>query len=129
MFLEHVNLTVTDLDRSTDYYCQLLDFKVRWQGRAISEEGTVRACHVGNDRFYLALFEAEQPGQAPADYAHAGINHFGFVVEDLAAVRKRAVDLGSPPHFEPEYDPGPRIYVRDPDGIEVELVQAGEAAG
>ncbi len=33
MFLEHVNLSVTDIDRSRDFYCSLLGFKVRWEGK------------------------------------------------------------------------------------------------
>jgi glyoxylase I family protein len=127
MFLEHVNLTVRDLDRSVDYYCKLFGFEVRWQGQAIGEQGPVRAAHVGDPRCYLALFEAEQPERVAMDYGHAGLNHFGFVVDDLPAARERAVALGSQPHFEPEYHPGRRFYVFDPDGVEVEVVQYPEA--
>jgi catechol 2,3-dioxygenase-like lactoylglutathione lyase family enzyme len=124
MFLEHVNLTVRDLERSIAYYRELLGLSLRWEGTAVSDEGAVRAAHVGDDRCYLALFEAERPEPVAPDYARTGLNHFGFVVEDLAATRARAVALGSVPHFEPDYEPGPRFYVYDPDGIEVELVQA-----
>jgi catechol 2,3-dioxygenase-like lactoylglutathione lyase family enzyme len=123
MFLEHVNLTVTDLDASVAFYCKLLDFKVRWEGQALATKGTVRASHVGNDRVYLSLFEAEETGRTSADYGRAGMNHFGFVVDDLDDARRRLADLGGTPHFAPEYDPGRRIYVFDPDGIEIELVQ------
>lgn len=124
MFLEHVNLTVRDLEHSIAYYRELLGLSLRWRGTATSDEGVVRAAHVGDERCYLALFEAGRPGAVSPDYARPGLNHFGFVVEDLAAARARAVALGSVPHFEPDYEPGPRLYVFDPDGIEVELVQA-----
>ena len=43
MFLEHVNITVSDLDRSIAFYCDLLDLEVRWRGTAATSEGTVRA--------------------------------------------------------------------------------------
>ena len=127
MFLEHVNLTVTDLDRSVPFYCRLLDFEVRWEGQATGARGPVRASHVGNDRSYLALFEAEEPGRAAPDYGRAGVNHFGFVVDDLAEARRRVLALGVKPHFEPVYDPGARLYLYDPDGIEIELVEYARA--
>ncbi len=122
MFLEHVNLTVTDLDASVAFYRELLGFEVRWRGQALGEKGPVRACHVGNDRVYLALFEAEEPGRGSPEYGRAGLNHFGFVVDDLEETRRRIGAAGAQPHFEPEYEPGRRIYVFDPDGIEIELV-------
>lgn len=124
MFLEHVNLTVRDLDRSIDYYCKLLGLQVRWEGKALSERGTVRAAHVGGERCYLALFEAEEPERAVSDYGHAGMNHFGLVVADLQATRERAVALGTPPHLDADYEPGKRFYICDPDGIELELVES-----
>lgn len=123
MFLEHVNLTVTDLDASVAYYSQLLGFRLRWEGQALGDEGPVRAAHVGDDRVYLALFEAEQPGRAPGQYGRAGVNHFGFVVDDLDQTRERLAELGATPHFEPQYEPGRRLYVFDPDGVEIELVE------
>ncbi len=122
MFLEHVNLTVRDLDRSIAYYTELLGLEPRWQGEAMGAQGPVRAAHVGTERCYLAIFEAEDPRGPGTTYSHAGLNHLGFVVDDLAAARARAVALGTPPHFEPAYEPGRRFYVFDPDGIEVELV-------
>jgi catechol 2,3-dioxygenase-like lactoylglutathione lyase family enzyme len=123
MLLEHVNLTVTDLDRSLDFYSRLLDVGVRWQGKALGKRGWVRAVHVGDDRTYLSLFESEEPGAAPRDYGRAGVNHFGFVVTDLAALRTRLADLGLEPHLEADYEPGRRLYLFDPDGHELEFVQ------
>ena len=77
MFLEHVNFTVSDLERSIDFYTHLFDFKVRWKGTV--EDGRL-AAHVGDDRQYLALFEATSPGQVKNQMTEVGLNHFGFVV-------------------------------------------------
>jgi len=115
MRLEHVNLTVTDLERSADFYRRLLGLEVRWQG-----DGSL---HIGTEQEYLAFFEASADGRAPHDYGLVGFNHVGFVVDDLEAARERAEALGTTVHLEADYEPGRRIYVTDPDGIEVELVE------
>lgn len=120
MFLEHVNLTVSDLDRSIDFYARLFDFRVRWRG---TTDGDKPAAHVGDDRCYLALFETEHPGRHHVDYASVGFNHFGLVVDDLDEMKQRLASLGVSPTDEHDYEPGRRVYFLDPDGIEVELVQ------
>ena len=120
MRLEHVNLTVNDLDRSIAFYCDLLDLHVRWKGPIDAER---LGAHVGDDRCYLALFQAAGPGAVQPDYGRPGLNHFGFVVDDLEEARRRLERLGASVHFEPKYEPGRRIYFLDPDGHEVELVE------
>jgi len=98
----------------------LFGFDVRWRGK--TSRGT-DAAHVGTDRHYIALFGADQAGRCRQDYAEVGINHFGFVVEDLEAAKSRLKALGVEPHSEQDYEPGRRLYFVDPDGIEVELVE------
>jgi catechol 2,3-dioxygenase-like lactoylglutathione lyase family enzyme len=106
---------------SLDFYGRLLDLRVRWRGT--TSEGRP-AAHIGNDDSYLALFEAQPDttGRAVIDYAAVGLNHVGFVVDDLDAARDRLADLGVSPTHEADYDPGRRLYFLDPDGIEIELV-------
>lgn len=125
MFLEHVNLTVSQLDRSIEFYSKLFGFEVRWRGRTTTG---VEAAHIGDERCYVALFQAERPNRAERDYAEVGLNHFGFVVEDLDAFKNRLQALGAAPHSEQDYEPGRRLYFLDPDGIEIELVEYDHAA-
>lgn len=121
MRLEHVNITVADLDRSVAFYSDLLDLHVRWKGEIAPDR---MGAHVGDDDLYLALFEAADERARPApDYVRPGINHFGFVVDDLDAARERLARLGGTVHFEPHYAPGRRFYTSDPDGNEIELVE------
>lgn len=121
MWLEHVNLTVSDLERSIDFYCRLFDFHVRWR----SEPGANwPGAHIGNDRFYLSLFQ-RMGDEPPRDGDHeksVGVNHFGFVVDDLDAMKRRLENLGTPAYSEADYEPGRRVYFHDPDGFDVELV-------
>ncbi len=120
IYLEHANVTVKDLDQSIDFYSRLLDFEVRWRGNT---SGGHRAAHVGSDRFYLALFEASQAGEVDHDYEAPGLNHVGFVVDDLDDKRARLADLGFETHLEGDYEPGRRLYFFDPSGLKVELVE------
>src|SRR5688500_4207056 len=107
MRLEHVNLTVSDLDRSITFYCDLLDVHVRWKG--LIDQDRLGA-HVGDDRSYLALFQGTDAGEVQTDYFRPGVNHFAFVVEDLDEARKRIEQLGASVHLEADYEPGRRIY-------------------
>ena len=120
MDLEHVNLTVSDLDRSIGFYCDLLELQVRWKGPIDDER---LGAHVGDGRCYLALFQAAAAGTVDRDYSRPGVNHFGFVVDDLDEARRHLDQLGALVHREADYEPGRRIYFLDPDGHEVELVQ------
>ncbi len=120
MFLEHVNLTVSELDRSIEFYSALFGYRVRWRGRT---SNGAEAAHVGDERCYLAFFQAERPDRVERDYGEVGLNHFGFVVDDLDAFKRRLQALDVAPHSEQDYEPGRRLYFLDPDGIEVELVE------
>lgn len=97
-----------------------MGLKVRWQGEP--SQGWP-ATHIGDDRHYLALFESPNPTFHEEDYERVGLNHFGFVVDDLEATKARLGRLGFAPKAEMDYEPGRRMYVIDPDGIEVELVE------
>ena len=120
MFLEHVNLTVSDLERSAKFYRELFGYRTRWRGKTAQGQPAV---HVGNDHHYIALFQAERPGKFERDYGDVGMNHLGLIVHDLGDMKSRLQRLGVDPHHEADYEPGQRLYFFDPDGIEVELVQ------
>ncbi len=120
MILEHANMTVSDVRRSAKFYGDLLDLKIRWEGQ--TNQGWP-AIHIGDEKSYLALFQSPKPTTLEEDYERVGINHFGFVVEDLDAATKRLAILGVTHKGEINYEPGRRVYFYDPDGIEIELVE------
>lgn len=121
MQLEHVNLSVADLDRSLAFYTAALGLPVRWRGLTSSGRP---AAHVGGDRSYVALFQAtDGASSAEPDYDRVGFNHLGFVVDDLDAARARLAGLGIAPRSVMDYAPGRRLYLDDPDGFEFELVE------
>ena len=125
MRIEHLNLSVSDLEASLAFYGELLGWGVRWRGQAQGAAGPVEAAHLGDEACYLALFQAEAAADEGPDsrYSQPGVNHVGFVVDDLDQTLARLSKLGPKVHFQPEYDPGRRAYFFDADGIEVELIE------
>lgn len=54
MHLEHVNLTVRDLDRSIAFYRDLLDLRVRWKGPIDADRlGALEADYEPGRRIYF----------------------------------------------------------------------------
>jgi catechol 2,3-dioxygenase-like lactoylglutathione lyase family enzyme len=123
MRLEHVNLTVADVERSIEFYDRLLGLRVRWKGFT---SGGQPAAHVGDDQWYIALFEGE-PRPIVLEYEKVGYNHFGVVVDDLDEAVARVRELGASVHLQSDAEPGRRAYFLDPDGYEVELVEYAAA--
>lgn len=119
--LEHVNVTVSDPQKTADLVCRLFDWKIRWQGPSAIGGQTV---HVGTDDAYLAVYADGEPADAIASTYHAkgGLNHIGVVVGDLDAVEERVKQAGFATYNHGDYDPGRRFYFHDADGIEFEVV-------
>lgn len=125
MRLEHLNFSVSDLERSIAFYRAALGGEVRWRG--LTRDGRP-AAHVGDARQYLAFFEAvAAPSRLVDDSLRPGFNHYGFVVDALDAAAARLAELGVHPHHETDEAPGRRLYLRDPDGVEIELVEYADA--
>lgn len=119
--LEHVNLTVSNPERTAKQLCELFGWRIRWQGDSTMGGRTV---HVGRDDAYLALYS---PGKTVrrngALYAtRGGLNHIGVVVDDLDAAEKRILAAGFKTHNHDDYEPGRRFYFNDHDDIEFEVV-------
>jgi lactoylglutathione lyase len=116
--IDHVNLSVRDLDVSASFYANLLGLEIKEQG---SGEGT-RWCILGSrDRFYVCFFEVREASFRPNDIH---INHVGFVVDDIDETVRRIHGLGIRLLFNDAPVQWPRsrsAYVTDPDGIMIEF--------
>jgi len=118
---EHVNITVSDPDKTAEMLATLFDWKVRWSGDSIHGG---RSVHVGTDSHYLALYNPRKTTQPPGNnYDRNGaVNHVGILVDDLDKTEKRVLAAGIKTHSHQTYDPGSRFYFHDHDGIEYEVV-------
>jgi glyoxylase I family protein len=120
IFIEHVNITVSDPDRTASALMQIFDWHIRWQGASMNNGRTV---HVGDDQYYVALY-APQNDDNSAHCHDKGkpLNHIGLVVDDLDQVERRVIAQGFTPFSHGDYDPGRRFYFFDDDGIEYEII-------
>ena len=115
--IEHVNLTVSDAERSAKLFTKLLGWHERWRGD--SKLGG-RTIHLGEENTYLALYSDDD--EAERREKGKPLNHVGFVVDDLAAAERVVVEAGLEPFSHGTYDPGPSsFYFFDWDGIEFEV--------
>lgn len=116
-WLEHVNLTVSDPDRSSILLQDLCGWHERWRGP--SQLGG-RTIHVGSARDYIALYTHDRAaGPYPKG---APLNHVALVVDDLDEAERTVLAAGLEPFNHGDYEPGRRFYFFDWDGIEFEMV-------
>ncbi|KUO53937.1 MAG: glyoxalase [Sphingomonadales bacterium BRH_c42] len=121
--LEHVNITVTDPERSAKLFENLCGWHERWRGPSQMGGWTI---HVGNEHEYLALYTNDK---AHERYAKGvPLNHVGLIVDDLDAAEAVVKDVGLEPFNHADYEPGRRFYFFDWDGIEFEVVSYADNA-
>ena len=141
--VQHAGLTVRDLDRALAFYTDALgmapvmEVQERrggyWSEIVGYPDLDVRFVHVAfpGDDARLELVEYRTPparGDAgePRD---VGVTHVCLVVDDVAALAERLEAAGAPLYSPPvTVTEGPNtggvgLYVRDPDGITIELFQ------
>jgi catechol 2,3-dioxygenase-like lactoylglutathione lyase family enzyme len=124
--IEHVNVTVTDPERTSDLMEALFGWRVRWRGPALNGGHTI---HVGSDDHYVALYTRRDAAYTAEDFGKGRpLNHIGIAVDDLDATEARVIAAGLIPFSHGDYEPGRRFYFLDPDGIEYEIVSYAKVA-
>jgi catechol 2,3-dioxygenase-like lactoylglutathione lyase family enzyme len=119
-FIEHVNLTVSDPDRTAGILSAIFGWHERWRGPARDGGRTI---HLGTDAAYVALYTGPAGEHADVRYPKGEpLNHVGVQVDDLDLAERRVKAVGLVPFNHGDYEPGRRFYFLDPDGIEFEVV-------
>jgi catechol 2,3-dioxygenase-like lactoylglutathione lyase family enzyme len=148
MSLHHTGITVADLDRSVSFYRDVLGWEVSDKGE---REGgyfgeivgypdvKVRMAYVWppGGGHMLEIFEFERPASRvgePREPRDVGLTHVCILCDDLKAEHERLADRGveffSPPILVTHgaNAGGWGVYLRDPDGIILELFQPAKPA-
>jgi catechol 2,3-dioxygenase-like lactoylglutathione lyase family enzyme len=144
----HSSFTVSDLDASLAFYRDRLGLEVVMEQYSdhpyISqlvgfEDAKLRVAfvRVPGDRYLLELIEYVNPrgGGSPPPVNSVGGTHLCFYVADLEAAHRSLVEAGvqfvsEPVDIRAGVNSGARgVYLRDPDGITLELHQRAPAAG
>ncbi|MFN2607593.1 MAG: VOC family protein [Acidimicrobiales bacterium] len=141
--VHHVGVTVADLDRAAAFWTALVGATAR--GRTVLQ-GPMLGTLVGYPGIHIERCWVDLPGgpalellryvgreDAPYDAgtAHPGNVHVCLAVDDMDVAHAHAVACGARPVSERPIDvaagplAGARLaYLRDPDGVTIELVQA-----
>ena len=115
----HVVLNVTDVERSTKFYRDVVGFQVS----RYRPDGTGAFLTCGVIHHNLALFKAPE-GAQPISKGGIGLNHFAFKVGNYQALQeahKRLVEANATIDHIVDHGMTRSVYFLDPDGIEMEL--------
>jgi len=123
--LDHVALTVADMDRALDFYAGLLGCEVL--GQLLLDDGTFKLVYLRKGRALIELFaHRTPPGRAPetAPAPTLGFQHLAFHTDDVDAAAASLASAGVPFTVTPKDAAGNvrLAFFRDPDGNLLELV-------
>jgi catechol 2,3-dioxygenase-like lactoylglutathione lyase family enzyme len=140
--LHHTGLTVTDLDASLAFYRDVVGFELVFtqekRGGYLAEivgypDAHIRMAQLAlpESGHRLELFEylTPEPVRRRGEPRHVGLTHVCLVVEDVDEAMERLVAGGAQAdapaaRIDTGANAGGRgVYVRDPDGIVIELFQ------
>jgi glyoxylase I family protein len=130
--IDHLDLVVTTLERSLDFYRRLLEPLGYVRTSEIEGERGERVVYIGRQGGMgsVSLREAQSDAHAvPYDRYGVGLHHLAFAAPSREVVDERAAWLraeGATIESGPEeygYTPGYyAVFFYDPDGIKLELV-------
>jgi lactoylglutathione lyase len=117
----HTMVRVSDLEKSLDFYCNKLGLVE--QRRVDVEAGRYTLVFLGAPGNPDAQVELTHNWDAETLSGGRNFGHLAYAVDDIYAACQRLLDAGVTINRPPR--DGHMAFVRSPDGISIELLQAG----
>lgn len=116
--IRHIAILTEDVDKLVNFYTTAFGLKI--------VHGIGTATYLSDGHINLAIIPIGPEREIEGPQLRTGLNHFGFEVEDVDAMRSACKDLNvasgidkRPPNREAEY------RVHDPDGNPIDLSKHG----
>jgi lactoylglutathione lyase len=121
----YAGIRVRDLKRSVQFYTKAFGMKVVNKGtmphggkfvqlRGKGSEQTLELnWYPPGSKFFTEYVQGEE------------MDHLAFKVKDAAKAYAELISMGAPSAVSPEESKGTEVYVKDPDGIWIELLSSG----
>jgi lactoylglutathione lyase len=118
----YVGIRVKDLEKSVEFYTQLLGMKVKGRSKMDSTKGELVSLESEGGTFELELNYYGKDSPYYAEYTVGeGLDHLAFGVEDLTKALQEARANGYKVISEMKTDQSRWAYIEDPNGIWIEL--------
>jgi catechol 2,3-dioxygenase-like lactoylglutathione lyase family enzyme len=126
----HTGISVSDMERSLKWYKDVLGFEECYKDDYVPPLGA-RICFIrGVGGYEIELFQYDAPKAIPedrlkpnSDLQTIGTKHVAFQVSDMAGFKAKAVAYGVDIAHEVTMCGESVMFIRDPDGVLVELIQ------
>ena len=138
MILRHIGITVTDLEKSLEFYRDILGFQVV---RIMDESGahidkfsalegvkvkTVKLKDANGGMLELLQYHSHPKEAERKDITHIGCSHFALTVKNLDLLLDRVLEKGYTINSPPQYSPDGKVkltFCSGPDGTLIEMVE------
>ena len=127
--IEHIALSVSNLDRSIEWYCANFGFEE--EGRSDKPALKVKIARLRLGNLWVEVFEPYERRPLPegedvlgTSLQRLGTKHMALLVDDIRAAREQLLAHGA--DLETDLTEGSTssyLFCRDPDGILIEVIQ------
>lgn len=120
----YTGIRVTDIERSIEFYTKVLGMEVVDRSTVEAVKGKVVDLRGWPDGPYLELNYYEKGSVYDTPYVPGeGLDHLAFRVDDLKEATEQAKAAGHPVVLEVQGKTSRWVYIQDPDGNYIELME------